>query len=110
MVVFPAPISLRSAREIEEERRLLYVAVTRSKDRLYLLKPDRLGNRGFQFADLTRFLSEIPRLVHLVEDHRPSRDPLAGATRKTEPRGSDSRSATSAEEQERLDRIKNYFS
>ncbi|MDQ6618972.1 MAG: ATP-dependent helicase [Pseudomonadota bacterium] len=37
----PSDMATGSAEEVEEERRLLYVAMTRAKDRLYLLVPQR---------------------------------------------------------------------
>lgn len=37
----PSDMATGSAAEIEEERRLLYVAMTRAKDRLYLIQPHR---------------------------------------------------------------------
>ena len=37
----PSDLSTGSAAEIEEERRLLYVAMTRAKDNLHLLVPQR---------------------------------------------------------------------
>lgn len=52
---------------LEEERRLLYVAITRAKDRLYILFPLRsyyrrypLGN-GHAYAQVSRFLTEEVR-------------------------------------------------
>jgi len=40
MAAFP-PISVLAPPEIEEERRLLYVAMTRAKDQLHLVVPQR---------------------------------------------------------------------
>ena len=50
--------------ELEEERRLFYVAVTRAKDELYLSYPfmrGGFGNSGDTFQTPSRFLNEIPR-------------------------------------------------
>jgi DNA helicase-2/ATP-dependent DNA helicase PcrA len=46
---------------MEEERRLLYVAVTRAKDVLTICCPQRVYDRktGFRFADPSRFLHEL---------------------------------------------------
>src|SRR5262249_44695510 len=57
--------------ELEEERRLLYVATTRARDRLYISYPLRYYHRkhplgdGHSFAQLSRFLS--PELFPLFE-------------------------------------------
>ena len=47
---------------LEEERRLLYVAVTRAKEFLYLCCPQRIYDRrtGFHSAPLSLFLRELP--------------------------------------------------
>jgi DNA helicase-2/ATP-dependent DNA helicase PcrA len=37
----PSDLSVRTPPEIEEERRLLYVAMTRAKDQLHLMVPQR---------------------------------------------------------------------
>jgi len=42
----PADLATGSAAEIEEERRLLYVAMTRAKERLHLLVPQRFYTHG----------------------------------------------------------------
>ncbi|GBD26773.1 ATP-dependent DNA helicase PcrA [bacterium HR30] len=49
--------------ELEEERRLLYVAVTRAKERLYITYPIQVFNRssGMTFGKLSRFLEDIPQ-------------------------------------------------
>jgi DNA helicase-2/ATP-dependent DNA helicase PcrA len=60
----PSDMATGSAEEIEEERRLLYVAMTRAKDRLYLMQPQRFytgasrrnGDRHI-YAARTRFLT-----------------------------------------------------
>jgi DNA helicase II / ATP-dependent DNA helicase PcrA len=68
----PADLATGTATEIEEERRLLYVAITRSKDHLHLIVPQRFyahsqhrnGDRHM-YAARTRFIpSEI---LHLFE-------------------------------------------
>ena len=48
--------------EMEEERRLCYVGVTRAKERLYLHRVFRRGFRGnFEAGTPSRFLAEIPQ-------------------------------------------------
>ena len=54
--------SLDSAEELEEERRLCYVGMTRSKERLYLSRSFRRGFTGGNGpTGPSRFLYEIPR-------------------------------------------------
>lgn len=48
---FPHYKSMEQESELEEERRLFYVAATRAKDELYLLYPIR--KNSFQYGDLT---------------------------------------------------------
>ncbi len=57
---FPSYLSFGSEKEIEEERRLFYVAVTRSKDQLYLLYPVTYNSReGTIVLKASRFIKEI---------------------------------------------------
>ena len=60
----PSDLATGSTPEIEEERRLLYVAMTRAKDHLHLMVPQRFfthGQRGtgdrHVYAQRTRFIS-----------------------------------------------------
>jgi DNA helicase II / ATP-dependent DNA helicase PcrA len=59
---FPSSQSLMNPEEMEEERRLLYVAITRAKERLFLTYPESLSNRsgGWQKNDLCHFIADIP--------------------------------------------------
>jgi DNA helicase-2/ATP-dependent DNA helicase PcrA len=66
---FPSSRSLESNDNIEEERRLFYVSVTRAKDELYLTYPCvsySQGNYGDPLQRPSRFLLEIPK--PLVEE------------------------------------------
>jgi DNA helicase-2/ATP-dependent DNA helicase PcrA len=59
--LFPNAMSLNTRDELEEERRLFYVAITRAKGRLYLT----YANTRYKFGQLTqnegsRFIDEIP--------------------------------------------------
>ncbi|HVI01049.1 MAG TPA: ATP-dependent helicase [Enhygromyxa sp.] len=58
---FPTAQSLRSASELEEERRLFYVAVTRAEDELYMLYPTIEEGRDGPSKILrpSRFVAEI---------------------------------------------------
>lgn len=64
--LFPHSRSLDSPIDLEEERRLCYVGMTRAKERLYLLYADsRLIFGSRQFTCPSRFISELPE--HLVD-------------------------------------------
>src|SRR4029077_20832275 len=71
--MFPSTRSLQTRDELEEERRLFYVAITRARDELYLTYSHmRLGGGyGDVFQRPSRFLQEIPN--ELVEDWQVTR-------------------------------------
>ena len=77
--VFPHQRSLTNKRELEEERRLAYVGITRAEQRLYLT---RAASRNWwgrpSFHTPSRFLSEIP--PELIEWRR---DAVAAAASTT---------------------------
>jgi DNA helicase-2/ATP-dependent DNA helicase PcrA len=83
--VLPSDMSEGDA-DIEEERRLLYVAMTRARDRLYITFPLRYYHRkhalgdAHSFAQLSRFLP--PETFPLFE-----RSGSASTTGKAEPSG-----------------------
>jgi len=59
--LFPNSMSINTKEELEEERRLFYVAVTRAKAKLYLT----YANTRYRFGNLTqndpsRFIDELP--------------------------------------------------
>jgi DNA helicase-2/ATP-dependent DNA helicase PcrA len=59
--LFPNAMSINTRDELEEERRLFYVAVTRAKGRLYLTYANTRYKFGqLQQADPSRFVDEIP--------------------------------------------------
>ncbi len=59
--ILPHSRSLDEPEEMEEERRLFYVGITRAKDRLYILRANRRGGRGFSEDTVeSRFLRDIP--------------------------------------------------
>ena len=59
--VFPHQRSLTNAKELEEERRLAYVGITRAKQRLYLTRALARNWWGRpSFHKQSRFLTEIP--------------------------------------------------
>jgi DNA helicase-2/ATP-dependent DNA helicase PcrA len=71
---FPSYHNLHDDEEVEEERRLLYVAVTRAKDRLHLSYPIDVYDRasGMVLGKPSRFLEDLPpallRDVQVVEE------------------------------------------
>jgi DNA helicase II / ATP-dependent DNA helicase PcrA len=61
--LFPSGMSINTREELEEERRLFYVAVTRAKQRLWLT----YANNRYRFGQLvqndrSRFIDEVPEL------------------------------------------------
>src|SRR5438128_6537397 len=75
--VFPHYRSMGDQGELEEERRLAYVGITRARRRLYLTHAWRRSLfGGSNYNPPSRFLGEIPDdLVHTVE-----KEPAAKAT------------------------------
>ena len=69
--MIPSDMAVGDEAGVEEERRLLYVAMTRAKDWLYVYFPLRYYHRRFglsdahNYAQLTRFLPQ--ELIHLFE-------------------------------------------
>jgi DNA helicase-2/ATP-dependent DNA helicase PcrA len=60
--LFPHSRSLEDPNQMEEERRLCYVGITRAKERLYLLNAFRRTMYGnSEASDPSRFLADIPR-------------------------------------------------
>ncbi|NBV83239.1 ATP-dependent helicase, partial [bacterium] len=70
----PSFQSLGDLSQLEEERRLLYVALTRAKDHLFIIKPNLDGAAGsyhrypgVTFSKLSRFLDDYQLLEDLAE-------------------------------------------
>ena len=80
----PAPALARRTRQLEEERRLAYVGITRARERLYLSHAwSRTLFGGTQYNPPSRFLDEIP--AELVA--RGARQPaVVASTRRIDPR------------------------
>ncbi len=62
---FPSYLSFGKESEMEEERRLFYVAVTRAKDELYLLYPlIHSGYEGQVLLKTSRYIEEVPESLY----------------------------------------------
>lgn len=66
--IFPHLRSLNVTSEMEEERRLMYVGVTRAEEKLYLTSAKRRQMWGeFKYYNPSRFIEEIPRqLLNMI--------------------------------------------
>ena len=67
---FPTFQSLREEDDYEEERRLLYVAVTRARRHLYLMKPEEIATRAYSYevGELSPLLADVEGLYDLVDE------------------------------------------
>ncbi|MEX0864733.1 MAG: DNA helicase PcrA [Acidimicrobiia bacterium] len=75
--VFPHMRSLGDPDELEEERRLAYVGITRAQDRLYLTSAwNRLLFGGSSYNPPSRFLLEVPDSLVTKAGKRPRRGPV----------------------------------
>jgi DNA helicase-2/ATP-dependent DNA helicase PcrA len=70
--VFPHARSMNDAEEVEEERRLCYVGLTRARDRLYLSYAVHRRIHGYGVGEPSRFLREMPEThLSLLNASRP---------------------------------------
>ncbi|PMP97954.1 MAG: ATP-dependent helicase [Thermodesulfobacterium geofontis] len=67
---FPSVYSIHNEEELEEERRLFYVAVTRARENLFLIAPMTIyiPGEGKTLAKLSRFIKEVPS--SLLEEYK----------------------------------------
>lgn len=85
--IFPHVRSLDTLEELEEERRICYVGITRAKERLYMswaAERTQYGRR--QYQSQSRFLKEVPGDCVELNIQQYERDPVvqqAGQTKKT---------------------------
>ncbi|MBR2453095.1 MAG: UvrD-helicase domain-containing protein [Clostridia bacterium] len=69
--IFPGVRSMGMDEEMEEERRLCYVGITRAKERLYLTYTDTRTLFGTtKFNIMSRFLKEIPKVLKNEESSK----------------------------------------
>jgi DNA helicase-2/ATP-dependent DNA helicase PcrA len=70
--ILPHQRSFEDAEAMHEERRLMYVGMTRAKDRLYLLRAFRRSSYGdSSVTEASRFLYDIPD--HLLTGQKPTK-------------------------------------
>ncbi len=74
--IFPSPMATGSKRELEEERRLLYVAITRAERHCILTcARNRYRYGKMEFDTPSRFISDIdPKLLKVEENGEPTID------------------------------------
>jgi DNA helicase-2/ATP-dependent DNA helicase PcrA len=81
--VFPHSRALSETPELEEERRLAYVGITRAIDRLFLTYASRRALYGNTYAyPKSRFLDELPGLEVLESESVPLARPAGGRWRE----------------------------
>ena len=80
----PSSMATGTAEEIEEERRLLHVAMTRAKDELDLIVPQRLfmyqqneHDSGHVWTSMSRF---IPKSIHHAFEQQHRGEAPSGST------------------------------
>ncbi len=81
--LFPHSRSLMDQQELEEERRLCYVAITRARKRVYLLHArERMIYGSPQINPPSRFLSDLPEELTetIIHQTQVSRTPILGKT------------------------------
>jgi DNA helicase-2/ATP-dependent DNA helicase PcrA len=82
--VFPHIRSLGDPDQLEEERRLCYVGITRARERLYLLNAwSRSLWGGLNYNPASRFLAEIPNeLIHQADQQEKVGKARAGGAKQ----------------------------
>lgn len=73
--LFPSQLSMNSYRELEEERRLFYVAITRAEEHCYLsFAKSRFKYGKMEFCSPSRFLKDIDvRYLSIPQEERMAR-------------------------------------
>lgn len=63
--LFPSIRALKNFEELEEERRLFYVACSRAKEQLYVTMPSQVASYNAFFSYPSRFISELNKDLYL---------------------------------------------
>lgn len=76
--LFPSAMAMNTISEIEEERRLMYVAITRAKETCVItFAKTRFHNGQTRMSSPSRFLSEIdPKYIHAGESAKADDEPI----------------------------------
>ena len=73
--LFPSPQSINTTEDLEEERRLFYVAMTRAKNRLFITcTRSRMLYGRTSYNDVSRFVKEIPPKFTELTLYTPSQE------------------------------------
>ena len=81
--LFPSQLSMNSYRELEEERRLFYVAITRAEEHCFLsFAKSRFKYGKMEFSSPSRFLKDIDvRYLNVPQEEQTVRRPTENAAR-----------------------------
>ena len=67
--LFPSAMSMNTRSELEEERRLFYVACSRAKEQLYLTYPSFFTAWDSYLTMPSRFLVEVEEVFYKILDN-----------------------------------------
>ena len=89
--IFPSPMCTNSMRELEEERRLLYVAITRAEKHCILTcAQNRFRYGRMEFDTPSRFIKDFdPTLIRVLSEKDSATDTFTRSYGQTTSRGSD---------------------
>ena len=102
--IFPGMQSILNPDEIEEERRLAYVGITRARQRLYLISSEhRMLFGNTHYNRVSRFVEEIPEELMEEKRREPPREAVTLSSRPAAaPRHTFSETDLAAVRQERI--------
>ena len=89
--IFPSPMCTNSLRELEEERRLLYVAITRAERHCIMTcAQNRFRYGRMEFDTPSRFIKDFdPKLIRVMSEKGGDEDSYTRSYRQTTSRGRD---------------------